>query len=71
MMPALELYRGQAEEWDAFVRRCDGWTHFHLSGWREVMEEVFGHECPYLIARDADGALKPPFACEGGTKPGP
>ena len=58
MMSAVELYRGRSEEWDAFVRGCDGWTHFHLSGWRKVMEQVFGHECPYLLARDANGTIE-------------
>jgi serine/alanine adding enzyme len=45
-------------EWDAFVRRSDGWTHFHLAGWRDVMREVHGHEAIYLEARDADGVLQ-------------
>jgi FemAB-related protein (PEP-CTERM system-associated) len=37
-------------EWDEFVRRQAGWTHFHLHGWRHVIESVFGHECVYLAA---------------------
>jgi FemAB-related protein (PEP-CTERM system-associated) len=44
-------------EWDALVRRSDGWTHFHLWGWRDVLERTYGHECVYLEARDATGAL--------------
>jgi FemAB-related protein (PEP-CTERM system-associated) len=53
------IERGIADptEWDAFVRRQPGWTHFHLAGWKRVIEEVFGHECPYLAARAPDGAL--------------
>lgn len=47
-----------AAEWDAFVRGQAGWTHFHLHGWRDVIGEVFGHECLYLAARGADGALR-------------
>lgn len=50
-------FAGDAREWDEFVRRAPGWTHFHLHGWRAVIERVFGHECIYLAARDADGAL--------------
>lgn len=46
------LYRGGAEEWDRFVRGRPGWTHCHLHGWRAVIEGTFGHECPYLAARD-------------------
>ena len=44
-------------EWDHFVRRADGWTHFHLAGWRDVMRSVFDHECLYLTARDAAASL--------------
>lgn len=45
-------------EWDAFVRRSEGWTHFHLAGWRDVIAQVHGHECLYLEARDSAGALE-------------
>lgn len=44
-------------EWDALVRRSVGWTHFHLSGWRDVITRTFGHECVYLEARDPSGGL--------------
>jgi FemAB-related protein (PEP-CTERM system-associated) len=44
--------------WDEFVRRQSGWTHFHLAGWRDVIGGVFGHDCPYLEARDPSGALR-------------
>lgn len=49
---AVGAYTGPAREWDAFVRAADGWTHFHLHGWKTVIERVFGHECIYLAARD-------------------
>ena len=44
-------------EWDGLVRRTPGWTHFHLWGWREIIERTFGHECVYLEARDDAGTL--------------
>jgi FemAB-related protein (PEP-CTERM system-associated) len=49
----LEVARfgGDTAEWDDFVRTSEGWTHFHLSGWKRVIEDVFGHECLYLVAR--------------------
>jgi FemAB-related protein (PEP-CTERM system-associated) len=50
-----EVFAGQPEEWDEFVRSSAGWTHFHLWGWKGVMEEVFGHQCMYLAARDSTG----------------
>jgi FemAB-related protein (PEP-CTERM system-associated) len=54
----IESFRGTHAEWDAFVRAQRGWTHFHLIGWRRVMEEALGHECRYLCARDASGAIE-------------
>jgi FemAB-related protein (PEP-CTERM system-associated) len=50
-------FRGSPEEWDGFVRRQAGWTHFHLYGWRSVYERVFGHECLYLAATEDGGAF--------------
>lgn len=51
-------YDGAAAEWDAFVRGSAGWTHFHLYGWRRVIERVHRHECPYLAARGPNGNLE-------------
>ena len=50
-------YQGTPAAWDAFVRAQPGWTHFHLFGWKTVMERTFRHECPFLAARDDGGAL--------------
>src|SRR5258705_5969201 len=52
-------FEGPAAEWDAFVRAQSGWTHFHLAGWRTVIERALGHECIYLVAREgASGPLR-------------
>jgi serine/alanine adding enzyme len=51
----MERFAGPADEWDTFVRGRAGWSHFHLIGWRSVIERVFGHECIYLAARDRPG----------------
>ncbi len=48
---AVSQFDGSAAEWDEFVRAQAGWTHFHLYGWRSVIERVFRHECLYLVAR--------------------
>jgi len=53
----VEPFSGDAAEWDDFVRAADGWTHFHRYGWRSVIADSFGHDCPYLAARDERGAL--------------
>jgi FemAB-related protein (PEP-CTERM system-associated) len=50
------LTDAERPEWDAFVRRCPQATFFHLSAWREVLEEVFRHRTYYLLARRA-GAI--------------
>jgi FemAB-related protein (PEP-CTERM system-associated) len=55
---AVERFEGSAAEWDAFVQAAQGWTHFHLHGWRPVIEGVFGHECIYLAARDERGHME-------------
>ncbi len=53
----VERFRSEASEWDAFVRGAESWTHPHLHGWRDVVADVFGHDCPYLAARGPDGRL--------------
>ena len=57
MTLAVGRFSGRAEEWDELVLRSPGWTHFHLHGWRGVIERVFGHECIYLAARDNGDGL--------------
>jgi FemAB-related protein (PEP-CTERM system-associated) len=45
-----ELLPGEDARWDAWVRRHPQGTFFHLSGWRRVVEETFGHKPHYLVA---------------------
>ena len=40
----------QCAEWDAFVHQQPDASLYHLSGWRSVCMEAFGHDCPYLAA---------------------
>lgn len=49
-------FTGPAAAWDQFVRSVPGYTHFHLHGWKTVLERGLGHECLYLAA-EQDGAL--------------
>src|SRR2546430_10791909 len=50
--------RGYAQEdrshWDAFVYRCPDATFFHGIGWKEIIEECFGHRTHYLLAERGD-----------------
>jgi len=48
-------FAGQPAEWDEFVRSSAAWTHFQLWSWKGVMEDVFGHQCVYLAARNGAG----------------
>ena len=54
----VDRFDGLADEWDAFVRRCDEWTNFHLYGWKRILEDRLGHDCPYLVVRSPDGGLE-------------
>ena len=54
----VSRFESGPKEWDACVRRSAGWTHFHLWGWRRVIERVHGHKCPYLAARGPSGDLE-------------
>ncbi len=54
----VERFDGTPAEWDGFARGSAGWTHFHLWGWKPVLERTYGHECVYLAARASDRALR-------------
>jgi len=54
-VPQVEVFAGPGADWDACVQTASGWTHFHRWGWKAVIEQVFGHECLYIAARDAEG----------------
>jgi FemAB-related protein (PEP-CTERM system-associated) len=42
--------------WDAFVLACPEATFFHRAGWKNVLEQAFGHRTHYLLAQRA-GAI--------------
>jgi FemAB-related protein (PEP-CTERM system-associated) len=54
----VDSFDGAPAEWDAFVRANAGWTHFHLWGWKGVIERVHRHECLYLAAKNTTGKLE-------------
>ena len=51
----VEDFRGDAAEWDQYVRRSVNGTFCHLSGWREIITGVLGHQCHNLVARNDSG----------------
>jgi FemAB-related protein (PEP-CTERM system-associated) len=38
------------QQWDAFVDQTATGTFYHLSGWKRVIESVYGHRCHYMFA---------------------
>jgi len=42
--------------WEAFVQRCQEATFFHRIGWKDIIEECFGHRTHYLLA-ERDGHI--------------
>src|SRR5512143_3655547 len=42
-----------AGPWDAFVEHCPEATFFHRIGWKDVLEECFGHRTHYVLAERA------------------
>jgi FemAB-related protein (PEP-CTERM system-associated) len=45
-----QLGQGDSGRWDVFVEQCPAATFFHRAGWRDVLENVFGHRTYYLYA---------------------
>jgi FemAB-related protein (PEP-CTERM system-associated) len=51
-------FDGPPATWDDFARGYAGWSFCHWYGWKRVMEDVLGHQCLYLAARDEFGGLR-------------
>lgn len=44
------LQTGDAPRWDRYVMAAEQATFFHLSAWRPVIEQAFGHQSYYVFA---------------------
>lgn len=44
------LQESDRPRWDAFVRNCPQATFFHLSAWKNLLEEILGHRCWFVYA---------------------
>ena len=56
--PSLRVWTlGAADtaRWDTFVMSCPEATFFHRAGWKNVIENVFGHETYYFLAESSSG----------------
>jgi serine/alanine adding enzyme len=47
-----------AAEWDAYVKAHPRASLYHRFCWRSIIQSAFGHEAPYLEARDTSGRLR-------------
>ena len=47
------LEASDVERWDAFVRAHPEATFFHLSAWKQIIEDVFRHRTHFLFAQRA------------------
>ena len=45
------LTQNDVTAWDDYVTNHPAGTFFHLSGWKIILEEAFGHETCYLVAK--------------------
>lgn len=53
-MEIQELSKKDEKEWDAFVRKQDDGTFFHLIGWKNVIEKTYKHKSYYFVAKEDD-----------------
>lgn len=56
MIPTVERFSGDPEEWDAFVDSMPSASGYHHFAWARILEQSFGHTSYYLAARTS-GAI--------------
>jgi len=49
-----ELTAADFSNWDAYIQQHPSATFFHKAGWKQVLEQAFGHTCYFLIATQLD-----------------
>lgn len=53
-MTIIETNNAKNEAWDKFVVKASYATFAHLYGWKNVIEDVYGHPCYYFEAWDGN-----------------
>jgi serine/alanine adding enzyme len=53
-MEILELQEKDRQQWDQYVQNSIQSSVYQLVGWKDVMENCYGHKTHYLIAKEAD-----------------
>lgn len=49
--------KGSAKKWDEYVIQNKGTSFYHQIGWKNVIEDTYGHKAYYLYAEDDDGSI--------------
>ncbi|GAB6098072.1 FemAB family PEP-CTERM system-associated protein [Desulfatiferula olefinivorans] len=49
-----ELSNKELVYWDLYVKRNKSALHYHLSGWKSVIEDVYNHKAYYIAAIEKD-----------------
>ncbi len=57
-MNILSLTPEGRERWDKYVHKSCLTSAYHLSGWKEVIENSFGHSTVYLLSEDDNKEIK-------------
>jgi len=52
-----QLTDQDSQRWDAFVEQAAEATFFHRAGWKQVIEQAFGHKV-YLLYAEQDGQIQ-------------
>jgi serine/alanine adding enzyme len=52
----VTAFDGPDSQWNQFVDEAAESTFCHSAAWRQVMDDVLGHECLWRVAVDASGA---------------
>lgn len=47
-----------AQDWDNYIADNPRAALYHRYSWRRIVEQAFGHECCYYLARDSDGKVR-------------
>ncbi len=55
-MVVKELNANDVERWDQYVKEAPAATFFHQAGWKQVLQEAFGHTTFFLFAEE-EGAI--------------
>jgi FemAB-related protein (PEP-CTERM system-associated) len=51
----ISPFAGSPDQWNSFVYARPEATGSHLFGWKRVVEDVYQHDCPYMIAQGPGG----------------